>query len=187
MKKIFLLFFSFLLLLLPFTLSPVSWAADSNEMLEQDAAGLRKIVKEVNGGPKASDPYSDPEAFFILEGCYGGKKGEEFSNQNVKVTALYYSEIFHKNTTQVTRIHFKFNKPVAMGVAQNYVADFAPFLRGRNFTQQHKIDASEGGDCVPKNGGIESRYTRDYFIEFYYAPGGKGIQEARLWNANYNN
>ncbi len=164
-----------------------SWAGDPNEILEQDAAGLRKIVKEINSGVKASDPYSDPESFFILEGCYGGKKGEEFSNQNVKVTTLYYSEIFHKNTNQVTRMHFKFNKPVSMGVAQNYAADFAPFLRGRNFTQQHKIETSEGNECTPRNGGIESRYTRDYFLEFYYAPGGKGIQEVRLWNANYNN
>lgn len=182
MKKSFIIALSFTL---SFSLS--SWAGDANEMLEQNAAGLQKIVKEVNSGLRASDPYSDPESFFILEGCYGGKKGEEFSNQNVKVTALYYSEIFRKNTNQVTRMHFKFNKPVALGVAQNYVADFAPFLRGRNFTQQHKIEASEGNECIPKNGGIESRYTRDYFIEFYYAQGSKLVQEARLWNANYNN
>lgn len=162
-------------------------AGEPNEMLEQDSVGVRRIVKEVNSSVRAGDPYSDPEAFFILEGCYGGKKGEEFSNNAVKVTSLYYSEIFKKNTTQVTRIHFKFNKPVPLGVAQNYAGDFAPFVRGRNFTQQHKIDASEGGECVPKNGGIESRYTKDYFIEFYYAPGTKLVQEARLWNANYNN
>jgi len=165
----------------------LSWAADANEVLEQNAEGLRKVVKGINASARASDPYSDPESFFILEGCYGGKKGEEFSNQNVKITALYYSEIFKKNTSQVTRVHFKFNKPVPLGTAQNYVADFAPFVRGRNFTQQAKIDASEGGDCVPKSGGVENRYTRDYFIEFYYAPGGKLVQEARLWNANYNN
>ncbi len=182
MKKLFIFVCSAFLLA-----SFASWAGDANEVLEQNAEGLRKIVKDINGALRTSDPYSDPEPFFILEGCYGGKKGEEFSNQNVKITTLYYSEIFKKNTSQVTRLHFRFNKPVSMGVAQNYVADFAPFLRGRNFTQQHKITPAEGGECVPKNGGIESRYTRDYFIEFYYAPGSKLIQEARLWNANYNN
>ncbi len=182
MKKSFILFISFAL-----SVSLSSWAGDANEALEQNAEGLRKIVKEINSTLRTSDPYSDPEPFFILEGCYGGKKGEEFSNQGVDITTLYYSEIFKKNTTQVTRMHFRFKKPVSIGVAQNYVADFAPFVRGRNFTQQHKISSAEGGDCVPKNGGIESRYTRDYFIEFYYAPGGKLIQEARLWNANYNN
>ncbi|GEM_PF-2996272 len=162
-------------------------AGDGNEILEQEANGVRKLVKEINSSLKKSDPYSEPESFFILEGCYGGKKGEEFSNNSVKITALYYSEIFKKNTSQITRVHFKFNKPLPLSAAQNYVADFAPFLRGRNFTQQHKIDSSEGNECVPKNGGMENRYTRDYFVEFYYAPASKLVQEARLWNANYNN
>lgn len=174
-----------LALLVLFVLCTTAWAGEANEVLEQNAEGLRKVVKGINA--KSSDPYSDPESFFILEGCYGGKKGEEFSNQNVKITALYYSEIFKKNTSQVTRVHFKFNKPLSLSAAQNYVADFAPFLRGRNFTQQHKMTSSEATDCTPQNGGMENRYTRDYFVEFYYAPGGKLIQEARLWNANYNN
>ncbi len=182
MKKIAFLM-SFLLLMF----SSIVGSGEANEVLEQNAEGLRKVVKAVNASLKASDPYSDPESFFILEGCYGGKKGEEFSNQNVKITALYYSEIFKKNTSQVTRVHFKFTKPVSLAAAQNYVADFAPFLRGRNFTQQHKMDILETTDCTAKNGGVENRYTKDYFIEFFYAPGGKLIQEARLWNANYNN
>lgn len=182
MKKL-----NFLILFVFSFLPHLLHAGQVDEILEQNAEGLRKLVKSVNASLKASDPYSDPESFFILEGCYGGKKGEEFFNQNVKITALYYSEIFRKNTSRVTRVHYKFTKPVTLAMAQNYVADFAPFLRGRNFTQEHKISAAEAEDCEPKNGGVENRYTKDYFIEFFYAPSGKLIQEARLWNANYNN
>lgn len=184
MYKSFLSLLFFLGLLLFFT--PLH-AGDSNEILEQEADGMRKIVDQANRG-RAHDAYSAPESFFILEGCYGGKKGEEFSNSAVNVKALYYSELFRRNTNKVTRVHLAFTKPVPLGVAQNYVGDFEPFLRGRNPTQKQNLTPKEADECTPKNGGIEYRFTRDYFIEFYYAPGGSRlIQEARFWNGNYNN
>jgi len=162
-------------------------AGDPNEILEQQSDGVRKLVNEVNKR-KGHNPYSAPEGLFIMEGCYGGKKGEEFENSIVDIKALYYSEIFKKNTGKVTRVHATFKKPVSVGAAQAVLAEFVPFLSGRTPTQESKIAPSEViGECTPKNGGTEKRFTRDYFIEFYYAPGSKLVQEARLWNANYNN
>jgi hypothetical protein len=177
-------FFVLLTLLFPFHL----FAGDPDEILEQQSDGVRKLVDQVNKTYHARDPYSAPEGLFIMEGCYGGKKGDEFSNSVVDMKALYYSEIFKKNTGKVTRVHAVFNKPVSVAAAQNTLAEFVPFLRGRTPTQESKISPSEViGECSPKNGGTEKRFTRDYFIEFYYAPGSKLVQEARMWNANYNN
>ncbi|MFO1518333.1 MAG: hypothetical protein U1F57_01500 [bacterium] len=167
-------------------LLPFSLHAADDEILQKDADGVRKYVEQLNKGIRARDPYSTPESMFILEGCLGGKKGEQFENKASKVTVFYYSELFKRNTKQVTRVHMAFPKPVSVGAAQNMIADFVDFLRGKNFTQQQKMEP-ENDECKPKNGGLEYRYTRDYFIEFYYAPGSKLIQEARLWNGNYNN
>ena len=170
-----------------FLLSPALQAGDPNEILEQQSDGVRKLVDQVNK-TKGHDPYSSPEGLFIMEGCYGGKKGDEFENSVVNIKALYYSEIFKKNTGKVTRVHALFKKPVSVGGAQSILAEFVPFLSGRTPTQESKISSSEViGECTPKNGGTEKRFTRDYFIEFYYAPGSKLVQEARMWNANYNN
>ena len=186
MKKRFLIFFS--LFLGTFLPSTPSYSGDPNEILEQESDGVRKIVDQINKGPKARDPYSAPEGLFILEGCYGGKKGDEFENSVVNIKALYFSEIFKRNTTKITRVHALFKKPVSVGTAQEVLGDFAPFVKGRSPTQEAKINPAEViGECTPKNGGTEKRFTRDYFIEFYYAPGSKLVQEARMWNANYNN
>src|SRR4029434_505998 len=169
-------------------LSPLSLlAGDPNEILEQDSPGVRKLVENLNKSIRKSSPYSTPEGLFMMEGCYGGKKGDEFENSTVNVKALYYSQLFKRNTKQITRVHLTFKKPVSIGAALSYVGDFAPFLRGRTPTQESKLTVSEATECTPKNGGLEKRYTRDYFVELYYAPGSKSVEEARFWNGNYNN
>jgi hypothetical protein len=171
-----------------FFLSFSATAGEPNEILEQQSSGVRALVAQINKTIRARDPYSNPEGLFIMEGCYGGKKGDGFENSAVDVRALYYSELFKRNTKQVTRVHLLFKKPVSMGVAQNYVGDFVPFLRGRTPTQETKMTPTEATECTPKSGGLEKRFTKDYFIEFYYASAGsKLIQEARFWNGNYNN
>jgi len=169
-------------------ISSPSFAGNSNEILEQESDGVRRLVDQINKTFRARDPYSAPEGLFILEGCYGGKKGDEFENSVVNIKALYYSEIFKRNTNKITRVHALFKKPVAVGSAQDIMGDFVPYLKGRNATQEAKINPAEViGECTPKHGGTEKRFTQDYFIEFYYAPGTKLVQEARMWNANYNN
>ncbi|MBL7686232.1 MAG: hypothetical protein JNK65_09410 [Deltaproteobacteria bacterium] len=156
------------------------------EILQMDADGVKKYVQTLNETIRKSNPYSSPESLYILEGCLAQKKGEEFENKEAHVITFYYSELFKRNTKQVTRVHIDFKKPVSAAVAQNYAADFVEFLRGKNNTQEQKMEV-EQDPCKPKNGGIEKRFTQDYFIEFYYAPDRKLIQEVRLWNGNYNN
>jgi len=163
------------------------FAGDSNEILEQDSVGVRRLVDNLNKTLRKGSPYSSPEGLFLLEGCYARKKGDEFENKAVNIKALYYSELFKRNTKQITRVHLTFKKPVPVGTALGYVGDFAPFLRGRTPTQESKLTSAEATECTPKNGGLEKRYTRDYFVELYYAPGSKSIEEARFWNGNYNN
>src|SRR4030095_16072534 len=90
-------------------LSPLSLlAGDPNEILEQDSAGVRKLVENLNKTSKKG--YSTPEGLFMMEGCYGGKKGDEFENATVNVKALYYSQLFKRNTKQITRVHLTFKQ-----------------------------------------------------------------------------
>src|SRR5262245_6080505 len=96
-----------------FFFSVSSMAGEPDEILEQQSSGVRTLVTKINKSLRAGDPYSNPEGLFIMEGCYGGKKGDEFENKVVDVRALYYSELFKRNTKQITRVHLLFKKPVA--------------------------------------------------------------------------
>lgn len=115
------------------------------------------------------------------EGCRKDKRFIPFEKDGVKGYGMFYHPGYSENTGLVASVEFEFDPPVGMGQARSYGILVAPIVGTRGATHQQKIKADKSDPCVG-DGGTDERYTQDYIVEFYNAPGGKGIRLIRLYN-----
>jgi len=115
-------------------------------------------------------------------GCLKGKRYVQMTAPGVKGYAVFFHPIYSEETAVVSQIIFEFSPPVSIGKARSYAIKQAPIIGTRAPTHKQKIKPEKGNACIPASGGFEERYTKDWLVEFFKGPGGKGIGKMTIYN-----
>ena len=115
--------------------------------------------------------------------CLKGHRLIPMSGKGLKISAAYFHPVYQVDTKVIAMVEFEPSAPLSKTQAEGLAIQVAPIAGTRPPTHRQAIPA--GSDpCAPPNGGIDGRYTEDYFAEYFYAADHKSIERVRVYNEN---
>jgi len=115
--------------------------------------------------------------------CLKGHRFIPMTSKGLKVQAAYFHPVYQLDTKVIAMVEFEPAAPISKAEAERLVIQVAPIAGTRPPTHRQAIPAGNE-PCAPPNGGLDGRYTDDYFAEYFYAADRKSIERVRVYNEN---